>query len=161
VAGSSFVLRSGIWRGASFALLPLSVISCTSIDPGPNFVVPEQVFDPNYYFCHVEPQFIVANKCGPGEASDNGSCHYSSSVSGMALLQHPPVDCGGGDIPLDMTQTAGAAESDFEAVSLEMNRDYMTAPLFVRPSNGANHPRVVFSPTDPVVNQILSTWASK
>ena len=150
-----------IWRGASLAVLPLCAIGCTSIDPGPNFVVPEEVFDADYYYCHVEPQFIFAKKCGPGQASDNGSCHFSSSVSGMRLLTHPPVDCGGGDHPLDMTQTAGAPEDDFQQVSLEMSRDYMTAPLFVRPSNGLNHPRVVFSPSDPVVNQLLRTWASK
>jgi hypothetical protein len=155
VAGSTT-----IWRSARLALL-LPAIGCTTIDPGPDFVVPEEVFDANYYYCHVEPQLIVAKKCGPGAASDNGSCHFSSSVSGMALLDHPPIDCGGGDRPLDMTSTAGAAESNFQAVSLEMSRDYMTAPLFVRPSNGANHPRVVFSATDPQVNQLLSTWASK
>jgi hypothetical protein len=156
VAGSTT-----IWRGASFALLLLHVPACTSIDPGPNFVVSEDVFDADYFYCHVEPDFITQKKCGPGEASDNGSCHFSSSVSGMALLDHPAIDCGGGDHPLDVTQTAGAAQSDYQAVSLEMSRDYMTAPLFVRPSNGLNHPRVVFSPDDPEVNQLLSTWASK
>lgn len=134
---------------------------CTSIDPGPDFVVPEEVFDADYYFCHVEPAFIAAQNCGPGGPGDNSSCHYSSSVSGMALLQHPAVDCGGGDHPLDPTQTTGAAESDFEAVSLEMSRDYTTAPLFTRPSSGVDHPRVIFSPDDPTVNMILSTWASK
>ena len=150
-----------IWRGASLVLLPLSAIACTSIDPGPDFVVSEEVFDADYYYCHVEPQFIFAKKCGPGEASDNGSCHFSSSVSGMALINHPPIDCGGGDHPLDMTQTAGAAQMDFQQVSFEMSREYTTAQLFVRPSNGLNHPRVVFSPNDPTVNMILSTWASK
>jgi hypothetical protein len=149
-----------IWRGASLAL-PLCMIHCTSIDPGPNFVVPVEVFDADYFYCHVESQFIFAKKCGPGEASDNGSCHFSSSVSGMSLLDHAPVDCGGGDHPLDMTQAAGPPASNFQQVSLEMSRDYLTAPLFVRPSNGLNHPRVVFSPSDPQVNQILSTWASK
>jgi hypothetical protein len=154
-----------IGRGRWCALLPVGVLlaltGCTSIDPGPDFVVPEDVFDADYYFCHVEPAFIAANKCGPGQASDNNSCHYSSSVSGMALIAHPTVDCGGGDHPLDPTQTTGPAESDFEAVSLEMSRDYMTAPLFVRPSNKVNHPRVIFSPDDATVNMILSTWASK
>jgi len=150
-----------IWRRASFALLPLSVIGCTSIDPGPNFVVSVEVFDADYYYCHVEPELIVAKKCGPGDASDNGSCHYSPSVSGMRLLDHPRIDCGGGDHPIDITQTAGAAEGDFEKVSFEMSRDYTMAPVLVRPSNGLNHPRVVFSPTDPQVNKILSTWASK
>jgi hypothetical protein len=149
-----------IWRSARLALL-LPGIGCTSIDPGPDFVVPQEVFDANYYYCHVEPQLIVAKKCGPGTASDNSSCHYSSVVSGMALVDHPPIDCGGGDQPLDPTSTAGAAQSNFQAVSLEMSRDYMTAPLFARPTNGADHPRVIFSADDRQVNQLLRTWASK
>jgi hypothetical protein len=150
-----------IWLGASLALLPLCTFSCTSIDPGPNYSVPVEVFDADYYYCHVEPQFVFAKKCGPGAASDNGSCHFSSSVSAMALLDHPPVNCGGGDHPLDMTQTAGAPATNFQQVSLEMSHDYMSAQLFVRPSSGLNHPRAIFSPSDPLVNQILSTWASK
>ena len=79
----------------------------------------------------------------------------------MALVQHPAIDCGGGDHPLDPTQTAGAAQGDLQVVSFEMSRDYMTAPLFVRPSSTLNHPRMIFSPDDPQVNQLLSTWASK
>jgi hypothetical protein len=150
-----------IWRGAPLLLLALSGIGCTSIDPGANFVVPEEVFDADYFYCHVEPQFIFAKKCGPGQASDNGSCHFSSSVSGMALMDHPRVDCGGGDHPVDTTQTAGAPQVNFQQVSLEMSRDYITAPLFQRPSNGLNHPRVIFSPNDPTANMLLSTWASK
>ena len=149
------------WRGSLFALLTLPAFGCTTIDPGPNFVVSQEVFDANYYYCHVEPQLIIAKKCGPGGGSDNNSCHFSSSVSGMALLDHSPIDCGGGDRPLDPTSTAGAAQSNFEVVSFEMSRDYMTAPLFVRPSNGANHPRIVFDSSDAQVNQLLSTWASK
>ncbi len=149
-----------IGRSASFALL-LSMIGCTTIDPGSDFVVPEEVFDADYYYCHVEPQFIVAKKCGPGGPSDNGNCHFSASVTGMALVDHPAIDCGGGDHPLDPTQTAGAAQGDLQVVSFEMSRVYTTAPLFVRPSNGLNHPRVIFSPDDPLVNQLLSTWASK
>jgi hypothetical protein len=149
-----------IWRGAALALIAGS-IGCTSIDPGPDFVVPQEVFDPDYFYCHVEPELIFAKNCGPGEAGDNNSCHYSSTVSGMALIEHPMIDCGGGDHPLDTTQTAGAAASDFQNVSLEMSHDYKTAPLFERPSSTLNHPRMIFSPDDPQVNQLLSTWASK
>jgi hypothetical protein len=154
-----------IWRGAWAALLIFTIArlqtGCTSIDPGPDFVVPPETFDADYYYCHVEPQLIMANKCGPGEASDNSSCHYSSSVSGMSLVAHPVIDCGGGDHPLDPTATAGAAMNDFQNVSFEMSRDYMTAPLFTRPSNTVNHPRKIFDTKDPTVNQLLSTWAQK
>jgi hypothetical protein len=163
-----------IWRGGFVAPMPATMTlatfllgtlllgsGCTSIDPGPNFVDSVDVFDADYFYCHIEPEFIFAKKCGPGEASDNGSCHYSSSVSGMSLIEHPLIDCGGGDHPLDPADTAGPAQNDFQNVSFEMSRDYMTAPLFVRPSNGLNHPRVIFDPKDPQVNQLLSTWASK
>jgi hypothetical protein len=152
-----------VWRRtrALLVLLTIGCGGCTTIEPGPDFVVPQEVFDANYFFCHVEPELIVAKKCGPGEASDNGSCHYSASVSGMPLMDHPAIDCGGGGIPLDPTSTTGPAQSNFQNVSLEMSHDYRTAPLFVRPSNGANHPRVVFSDTDPQVNMLLSAWAAK
>ena len=136
---------------------------CTSIDPGPNFVVPNQTFDPDYFYCHVEPQFIFAYKCGPGQASDNGSCHFNpSAVSGMGIVDHPAVNCGGGDHPVDLTQIGEGSKpaGNYQAVSLEMSRDYTTAPVFVRPS-GNSHPRQIFMPSDPTANRILSTWASK
>jgi hypothetical protein len=148
--------------GAALALLS----GCTTIDPGPNFVVAEVTFDANYFYCHVEPQLIFAYNCGPGDPTKGdkaNGCHYNpSAVSGMALLQHPAVDCGGGDLPLSATSTGpgSPAESNYEAVSLEMSPDYLTAPVYVRPS-GHYHPRPVFQSNDPVVNMLLSTWASK
>ncbi len=143
-------------------LLPL--FGCTTVDPGPNFVVPDETFDADYFYCHIEPSFIFANKCGPGDPSQDkpNSCHFSSAVTGMALIDHPTVDCGGGDHPVDTTQTGtgSPAQSNLEAVSIEMSRDYLTAPLFVRPT-GYSHPRAIFSRDDPTVNQLLSTWAAK
>jgi hypothetical protein len=140
---------------------------CTSIDPGPDFVIPDETFDPDYFYCHVEPQLIVAYKCGPGDPSKGDppnadGCHYSSAVSGMALRMHTPVPCGGGDHPTDTTTIANGspAQSNLESVSLEMSRDYLTAPLYVRPLGHA-HPRPVITSTDPVVQMLLSTWASK
>jgi hypothetical protein len=145
-------------------LAPLG--GCTTIDPGSNFVVAEVTFDANYFYCQVEPKLIFQYNCGPGDPSlgdkANG-CHYNpSAVSGMALLQHPPVDCGGGDVPLTTASTGpgSPAESNYEAVSLEMSPDYQLAPIYVRPS-GHYHPRQVFSASDPNVILLLSTWASK
>jgi hypothetical protein len=150
---------------ALIAAVLLSHNGCTTVDPGPNFVVPDQTFDANYFFCHVEPDVLFAKKCGPGDPSlgdPSNGCHFNSSaVSGMALLDHPPVDCGGGDVPVDSTQigSGSPAQGNLQAASLEMNQDYLTAPIYVRPT-GTNHPRVVYQPTDPVV-QIIQTWASK
>jgi hypothetical protein len=123
-------------------------------------------FDADYFYCHVEPQLIFAKKCGPGDPSQgdkSNGCHFNpSAVSGMALLDHPAVDCGGGDHPTNSTATGpgSPAESNFEAASLEMSADYTTAPIYVRPS-GKYHPRQIFSPTDLQVTELLATWASK
>ena len=157
-------------RGVSLALLlALPVLpcvdACTTIDPGPNFVVPDEVFDADFYYCHVEPNLIIAYKCGPGDPSKGdppNSCHFSSAVSGMELLDHPAIDCGGGDVPLDPTQvgTGSPAETDLDSVSLEMSRDYTNAPLYIRPS-GTSHPRQIFAANDATIVQLLSEWAAK
>ena len=54
----------------------------------------------------------------------------------MALIDHTPVDCGGGDHPVSTTQTGSGspAQGNLQAASLEMSRDYLTAPIFVRPT---------------------------
>jgi hypothetical protein len=156
--------RRGRRSVAIACLAPL--LGCTSIDPGPNFVVADETFDANYFYCHIEPQFIFFNKCGPGDPSKGdppNGCHFNpSAVSGMALIDHPAVNCGGGDAPLDNSQTGSGspAQGNLESVSIEMSLDYMTAPLYVRPS-GHSHPRAVISESDPEVMLLLSTWASK
>ena len=133
--------------------------ACTTVDPGPNYVVPQETFDADYFYCHVEPELIFGKKCGDGNGE---SCHYSpSAVSGMAIVRHDPIDCGGGDHPVSRGAIgAGSpAQGNLEAVSIEMSRDYLSAPLYVRPL-GANHPRQIFAAGDPVVD-VIRTWASK
>lgn len=166
MAGTNGLLRLAALGGL------LGLLGCTSVDPGPDYVVPEVVFDDNYFYCHVEPQLIFAYNCGPGDPSKgdpSNGCHFNSSVvSGMALQNHTPVDCGGGDIPLDPT-TVGVgspAQTDYGLVSLEFSKDYTTSALFTRPSsfNGqppAAHPRAIFDQGDQAINDLLSTWASK
>lgn len=141
------------------------VPSCATVDPGPNFVVPDQQFDADYFFCHVEPELLFAKGCGTGNqgAGDKANgCHFNASaVSGMALKNHPPIDCGGGDRPVNRAQLgAGSpAQSNLQAASLEMSRDYLTAPMFVR-ATGQTHPRAVIAKDDPVV-EVIKTWATK
>jgi hypothetical protein len=135
------------------------------VDPGANPSIDEETFDPDYFFCHVEPELLFAKKCGPGEGGDNGGCHYNASVvSGMVLVEHAPVDCGGGDHPVDRTQigSGGPAQANLQAASLVMSRDYQTAPIYVRPTDSTQgiHPRQVFDPSDPVVD-VIRTWAQK
>ncbi len=149
--------RAGSALGSGGALL-----GCTSIDPGPALVVPNATFDPDYFYCHVEPQFIFAPsyQCGSGKPGDNNQCHFSSAVTGMALVAHPPIDCGGGDHPVDITQITSDASNDYSAISTEMSADWMNSALYVRPL-GNTHPRAIFTSSDQNVINILSTWAAK
>lgn len=142
---------------------------CTTVDPGPNFVIPNQTFNESYFYCQVEPQLIFGKKCGSGDPSDKGACHFNSSaVSGMALLDHTPVDCGGGANPVNAAQTGlgSPARANYTSVSLEMSKDYLTAALYVRPSGPSlsspplAHPRVIYATDDPVVD-VIRQWAAK
>jgi hypothetical protein len=107
----------------------------------------------------------VQKKCGsgdPGAGDAPNGCHYNSSaVSGMALADHPSVDCGGGDHPVDRTQvgTGSKAQGNLQSASLVMSRDYLTAPILVRPT-GNNHPRAIFDKDDPVVD-VIREWAQR
>jgi hypothetical protein len=147
----------------------LGCCGCTSVDPGPNFSIPNVQFDEDYFYCHVEPDFIFNKRCGSGDSSKDqpNSCHFNSSaVSNMVLIDHMPVDCGGGDHPVNRTQvgTGSDAQANYGAVSLQMNKDYTAAPVYVRPSGSGGvlyHPRQIFPPTDQSVIMLLSTWASK
>lgn len=148
------------------SIAAISLLSgCTTVDPGPNFVVADERFDEDFFYCHVEPEFLFAKRCGPGDPGQgdpSSGCHFNgSSVSGMVLRDHAPVDCGGGDKPLSRAQIGpgSAAQGNLQASSLVMSRDYLTAPIVVRPS-GANHPRAVIARDDPAVD-VIRRWAER
>jgi hypothetical protein len=149
---------------SSFGLFTL-LSACQTIDPGENFVVPNETFEADFFFCKVEPEFLVAKKCGSGDPAQgdrSGGCHFNAaSVSGMPLIDHAPIDCGGGERPLSRAQlgSGGPAQANYQAASLEMSRDLVSAPIVVRPS-GAKHPRVVLLPTEPAL-EVLRRWAAK
>ena len=152
----SLVLATGVGAG-------LSTVGCDRVDPGPNFVIASETFDSDYFFCKVEPEYLFAKSCGRGEGADGeGNCHYNpSAVSGMPLIDHPAIDCAGGERPVSRVGlgSGSAAESNFQAASLVMSRDYLTAPILVRPQ-GANHPRVVVPAGDPAV-EVIRQWAAR
>lgn len=161
-----------MYRGAVRAAVLAFVLSmsaaawlggCEQVDPGPNFVISSETFDADWFYCHVEPEYLFGKKCGSGEGSDGtGNCHYNpSAVSGMPLTEHAPIDCGGGDRPVSRVQlgSGSAAEANFQSASLVMSRDYLTAPIVVRPS-GANHPRQVVTKDDPVLETVRQ-WAAR
>jgi len=159
-------LRLGL---VALALLGEGALACTTVDPGPQFVVPEESFDADYFYCHVEPEVLFAKKCGSGDpaAGDPSSgCHFNASaVSGMALVNHPAIDCGGGDHPVSraLVGAGSPAQGNLQAASFEMSRDYQKAPIVVRPG-GSAHPtrggQAILPSNDPAVD-ILRIWASK
>lgn len=137
---------------------------CATVDPGPNFVIPDESFDADFFFCRVEPEVLFARRCGPGDpaAGDpaNG-CHFNSSaVSGMAIADHAPITCEDGR-PTNRAQlgAGSAAQGNLQAATLVMSRDPETAPLLLRPV-GQNHPRVIFTREDPAA-EILREWARR
>jgi hypothetical protein len=143
-------------------------VSCETVDPGPNYIVPLVTFDPNYFYCVVEPQIIMGGLTGT-PCGDNGShgCHYSDKVPGMVLTQLPqPVTCSGtgvGAMPTDMSQVAMSqpANLNLSAVSNEMSAQYMNANIYIWPTSGPPmHPVTVYSTMDTKVTDILMTWAS-
>lgn len=135
-------------------------VACTTVDPGPTFVVPNQTFNEDFFYCVVEPQLIFGKGCGDKGGSDT-NCHYNSAaVSGMPLQNHPPVDCGGGTKPVSAVSLGSPAKSNYTSVSLNMSRDYLTAPIYVRPTSTLAHPVVIFDTSDPVVD-VIRQWAQK
>src|SRR5580704_16096797 len=74
-------------------------------DGGPAFScgntapAPETLYDPYYFYCHVEPRFLIGYSCGAGDPSKGdppNGCHYNAeAVTGLVLVEHPAVDCGG------------------------------------------------------------------
>lgn len=162
------VYRRGVRLGLVNLLCVVSLgaasSACATVDPGPNFVVPDEQFDADFFFCRIEPEVLTARKCGPGDpaAGDaaNG-CHFNSSaVSGMAIAPHPPIDCVDGR-PANRGQigAGSAAQGNLQAASLVMSRDFATAPLLLRPT-GQNHPRAIFLRGDPA-EDIIRQWAQK
>jgi len=153
-------LGSGAARGV---VCTLGLMGCTTVDPGPNFVVPDEQFDADFFFCRVEPEVLFAKRCGPGDPAVDGSnsCHFNpSAVSGMPLRDHAPIECDG-DRPRNRALLApgSPAQGNLQAATLVMSRDVTTAPIYVRPT-GQNHPRAVFPREDPVL-EVLRQWAQR
>ena len=141
----------------------LLLVGCSPVDPGPNFVVSEENFDADFFFCRVEPEVLVAKRCGPGDPGQDpaNGCHFNSSaVSGMPLADHAPVTCDNGRV-VNRAQvgTGSAAQGNLQSASLAMSRDILTAPIYLRPT-GQNHPRAIFGRDDAVV-EVLRQWAAR
>lgn len=152
----------GVKRGPVWALqlllvcagvLPLSSgcgdngLLPSTVDPGQDFSIADVVYDQDFFYCRVEPA-IFALKCGsgdPGKGDPPGGCHYN--VTSYRLTDYSPLvaDSCNGDHP---TSAPGPeAQKNYQTSQAKMSRDPASAPLLIRPSGRAAHPRVVVDPS--------------
>jgi hypothetical protein len=143
-------------RPEALAVLLVLLGGCGTVSPGQDIQFAQITYDQNYFYCAVEPM-LVAQKCGPGGSGDPQSgCHYN--VTTFRLSQHDPVACMG-SVP-DGLQISAEAQSNYTAASREMNPDWTRAPLFLRPTKQAAHPRQIFDEKSDQAG-IIRTWATK
>jgi hypothetical protein len=124
------------------------------VDPGSDFQIASVVYDQNYFYCKVEP-VLFEQKCGGGEGSESGSCHFD--VTPFRLTQHDPIPCDGlvpsGPIPSE-------AQKNYGAASGQMSPDPSQADLLNRPLKKKLHPRKIFEDDSPEAD-VIRDWATQ
>lgn len=146
-----------------WAVLGLLLLGCGTVDPGPQFQVAEVVFDLNFYFCKVEPM-LIAQKCSSGDPTkDTQGCH--GSVTSFRLQDPDPPStsqerCGSGIVPAPGVSISSKSQANWGAASIKMRTNPDQAPLLLRPTNQASHPREIFSAKSPEAN-IIRQWATQ
>jgi len=129
----------------------------TTVDPGADFSIAELVFDEDFYYCQVEPRVIFAHGCSNGMAGDGG-CH--ARVTSFRIQEYaPPVsdNCMGnvvGNVLIPQT-----ARQNYNSAQARMRRDANTAPLLLKPTGQASHPRQIF-PDDSDAAAAIREWAT-
>jgi hypothetical protein len=145
------------------AVLGLALLGCGTVDPGPQFQVAEVVFDQNFFFCKVEPM-LIAQRCSAGDPTkDAQGCH--GSVTGFRFQDpDPPLTsqerCGNGIVPSSGVSITAESNANWGAASLRMKTDPDQAPLLLRPTAKASHPRQIFSESSPEAN-LIRQWATQ
>ncbi len=152
--------------GLVMAIALAAGVSCETVDPGSDYVVPQVQFDANYFYCVVEPKIIMGGltldhqTCG-GTASQG--CHYSDKVPEMPLQPlTAPVPCSGG-APVNPGDVASgtAPALNLASVSLQMSSIYTDAPIFLWPTQQVSaHPALVYDQNNAAIVDILMTWAA-
>jgi len=133
----------------------------TTVERGPDFELTDIVFDPNYFYCKVEPVLFM-NGCGTGDPSKGdaqGGCHFSATA--YRLTDYMPRvgdSCGGGIVPDDTIPEA--AQHNYQTSQARMKRDPDLAPLLQRPTLNQFHPRKIFELNSMDANAIRQ-WATQ
>ena len=132
-----------------------------SVDPGPDFDIAEIVFDENFYYCRIEP-ILFNTACGPGDSAQGdaaNSCHFN--VTSFRMTDYTPLvadTCGGGIIP--GVSPSSAARGNYQRAQASMDIDPEVAPLLVRPTGVAAHPRKIFDANSAEAD-VIREWATR
>jgi hypothetical protein len=172
--GSSFgsvsrVLRRSLALAcATLVGLVLSTSSCgdgglipTTVDPGADFVQEDVVFDDVFFYCKVEPM-LFAQGCGSGVAGKDpaNGCHFSVTKFRLTdYMPHVGDSCVGGTLGPG-TAVPTAAQQNYTAAQARMKRDPKLAPLLLRPTGQATHPRKIFEQNSPEAD-VIRQWATQ
>jgi hypothetical protein len=155
------VLARGV--GAAAALLGCTTqeLGPDTIDPGPDFNVAEIIFDEGFFYCKVEPA-LFQSRCGPGDPAKGDAtngCHFN--VTSFRLTDYAPLTgqgCGGGVVP--GTAPTDEARANYQRAQANMDIDPERAPLLLRPTAAALHPRKVFEASSPEA-AVIRQWATQ
>ncbi|HEY3256571.1 MAG TPA: hypothetical protein VGJ91_21575 [Polyangiaceae bacterium] len=135
----------------------------TQVERGDDFAVADIVFDPNYFYCQVEPVLFM-NGCGTGDSAQGdtqGACHFSATAYRLTDYSPPRVGdtCGGGVVPAT-NNIPEAAQHNYQTSQARMKRDPDLAPLLQRPTGNFTHPRKIFDINSMDANKIRQ-WATQ
>jgi hypothetical protein len=148
-----------LWGCGEQGLLP------TTVDPGPDFVVADVVFDDQFFYCRVEP-LIFQQRCGPGNSGQDpaSGCHFN--VTSYRLTDYSPLvaDRCNGDALGPGAVVTQQARQNYQTSQARMKRDPELAQLLLRPTGKAKHPRVVVdldTPEGAAYDAAVRQWATQ
>lgn len=133
-----------------------------TVDEGPDFAVADVLFDRAFYYCRVEPMLFTSS-CGAGDPTRGDAangCH--SAVTRFRLTEYMPLvaeSCGGSVSP-GQTAIPAAAQQNYQSAQARMRRNPETAPLLLRATGEAKHPRAIFT-ADSSEAETIRQWATQ
>jgi hypothetical protein len=160
--------RSSLLVAAVLVGVVLATVSCgddglfpSSVDPGADFVQEDVTFDEDFFYCRVEP-VLFEQGCGAGVAGQDpqNGCHFS--VTKFKLTDYMPrvaPDSCQGDKLVPGALKPVAAQQNYAAAQSRMKRDPNLAPLLLRPTGKATHPRQIFEENSDAA-AVIRQWAS-
>jgi hypothetical protein len=138
----------------------LGAFGCSTIEPGDPPAIADVTYDPDFFYCEIEPKVLMAKSCAVGDPSqgDMGGCHASqTSFRILPLEADAGVACMGDRVVGFVSTTS---RSNYTASQAEMTQNPDTTPLLTHPTKKASHPRAIFDDGSPEA-ALIREWARK